>query len=72
MMLLVIASGFIVNEVAAPVGPIIGSLVIFGELLASSSIMTPKLEIVVMGPLLVIGRWLLDRHTWSLTMLTLV
>ena len=49
MMLLVIASSFIVNEIAAPVGPIIGSLAIFGELLASSSIMTPKLEIVVMS-----------------------
>ena len=29
-----------------------------------------KVEGCSFGPLLVIGRWLLDRHTWSLTMLT--
>ena len=69
MMLLVIASGFIVNEIAAGWSHYweSGDLRrVVGEFFDNDT----KVGDCSYEPLLVIGQWLLDHHTWSLTMLT--
>ena len=69
MMVLVITPGFIVNEIATGWSHYWES----GDLRRVVSEFfdnDTKVEDCSLGPLLVIGRWLLDRHTWSLTMLT--
>ena len=69
MMLLVIASGFIVNEIAAGWSHYWES----GDLRRVVSEFfdnDTKVGDCSYEPLLVIGQWLLDHHTWSLTMLT--
>ena len=68
-MLLVIASGFIVNEIAAGWSHYWES----GDLRRVVSEFfdnDTKVGDCSYEPLLVIGQWLLDHHTWCLTMLT--